>query len=296
MSRSTQQLRGIDRSLPPLSDGEQMVYFQAGGQWCYLRTPKNYKADRDSGRAVPCVIRCRGIADYVFVREGTYQRFGSVEWENQAVRRTEIDELVESGMVVAGSELTGDHWGRPAAVAANCALLNSLIDKVNIDPNQVGLMTGGGMGGTVVWNSAIGPLAGRVRAVVFIQGVVSLPSMMHHRLWPNLLEAYGLPADTPDDVAVACLEANNPITQTQLLLKAKGKTYAKSLPIALFLHGEKDPDVPYEENPVALSNLLKQYGIDFNLRTYWGRGHDLHTLGRPLAQEIREHFQRCFSS
>ena len=44
-------------SIPRLQDGEQTVYFQAGGEWCFLKTPKSYST---SNGAVPCVIQCHG--------------------------------------------------------------------------------------------------------------------------------------------------------------------------------------------------------------------------------------------
>ena len=34
---------GVLLAVPKLVDGEQRVYFKAGGEWCYLWTPKTFK-------------------------------------------------------------------------------------------------------------------------------------------------------------------------------------------------------------------------------------------------------------
>ncbi len=43
-------------AIPPLKDGEQKVFFKAGGEWCYLWTPEGY----ENGKPVPVVIHNHG--------------------------------------------------------------------------------------------------------------------------------------------------------------------------------------------------------------------------------------------
>src|SRR6266508_4802910 len=89
-----------------LTDGEQTIFFQAGGEWCYLRTPVNYKSAASTGRGVPCVIQCHG--------NGGYVREGAADWLDEAPKRLFVDTLVAAGIAVAGSYGTGNHRGRPA--------------------------------------------------------------------------------------------------------------------------------------------------------------------------------------
>lgn len=51
-----------------LRDGEQKVFFKAGGEWCYLWTPGSFSAE---GR-VPVVIHHHGARGYV--------KDGSADW------------------------------------------------------------------------------------------------------------------------------------------------------------------------------------------------------------------------
>jgi hypothetical protein len=49
----------METSLPRLTTGQQTVYFQAGGEWCYLHTPPAYAPSAASGPAA-----ARPIAEF----------------------------------------------------------------------------------------------------------------------------------------------------------------------------------------------------------------------------------------
>lgn len=124
-------------SVPRLRDGEQRVYFRAGGEWCYLWTPKSFSV---GGRA-PVLIHHHGAGGYV--------REGSADWPDTESKAKSLRAIMENGIVLAGSHACGDHWGNPCAVAANAALLKELDETHGLNMSRLGLM-GGGLGGTLV--------------------------------------------------------------------------------------------------------------------------------------------------
>ena len=54
--------------IPKLKDGEQRVFFMAGGEWCYLWTPEAFTKDDP----IPVVIHHHGARGYV--------RDGEADW------------------------------------------------------------------------------------------------------------------------------------------------------------------------------------------------------------------------
>jgi dipeptidyl aminopeptidase/acylaminoacyl peptidase len=276
----------METSLQRLTKGQQTVYFQAGGEWCYLHTPPAYAPSTASGPAVACVIQCHGNRGYV--------RQGAADWLDDPPKRLFVDALINAGIAVAGSHGTGNHWGRPSAVAAYGMLAEALIAQAHIDPQRLGLW-GGGLGGAAVWNTATGPLAGRLRAAVLQQAVISYESVIrHHKFKDQLLEAYGIPSNTPDALAVATLTYNDPLHRTRLLIAERGAAAARLLPEVLFVHGDADENLLYRENPLALSEVLKGCGAPCTFATFPGIGHATYDLGEAAARPIAEFFRTCF--
>lgn len=272
-------------SLAQLIDGMQTIFFQAGGEWCYLRTPENFRVQKIPG--IPCVIQCHGNRGYV--------RNGEADWLTETPKTIFVDMLLQAGIAVAGSHGTGNHWGRPSAVAANAALLNTLEGQPGLDKSRMGML-GGGLGGAVIWNAVTGPLAGRIRAVVLQQATLSYESVIrNHKFKDQLLEAYGIPADTSDDLAVDTLAYNDPLHRTRLLIAEKGTAAARLLPEVLFVHGDQDENMLYTENPVALSKVLETCGGRFTFQTYPGVGHATYQLGETAARVIADFFCQAFS-
>ena len=179
------------KTITQLRDGEQTVYFQAGDEWCFLRTPKNYRGDK-AGGAVPCVIQCHGQHGYV--------KDGEADWLTEEDKLIFVNKLLGAGIAVASTHATGNHWGRPNAVAATAALFDALVEGANLDKDRMGLW-GGGLGGALLWNTSTGPLLGRLRAVVLQQATISYESVIrNHKFKSHLLEglwnARGLPRRT----------------------------------------------------------------------------------------------------
>ena len=271
-------------SAPALQDGAQTVFFQAGGEWCYLRTPANYS---NNGPVVPFVIQCHGSGGYV--------RDGAADWLEEDEKLVFLTALTDSGIAVAGSHGTGNHWGRPNAVAANAALFNTLTGLPGISGDRIGLW-GGGLGGALLWNCVTGPLLGRVMAAVPQQAALSYESIIRdHQFKKPLLEAYDLPGDSPDDRAVWSLAYNDPLHRTRLLVAQRGAEAASLLPEVLFVWGEADDHMLLRGNGVALSNVLKSCGASFSFQTFPGVGHATYTLREKAAKPIADFFKRVFA-
>jgi dipeptidyl aminopeptidase/acylaminoacyl peptidase len=277
----------METSLRQLRNGQQTIYFQAGGEWCYLCTPPTSTPRTASPPPMPCVIHCHG--------NGGYVRDGAADWLNEPLKRLFVEALIDAGIAVAGSHGTGNHWGRPSAVLAYARLADILIADAHVDPQRLG-MWGGGLGGAVVWNAATGPLAGRLRAAVLQQAVLSYESVIRNQKfkWP-LLEAYRMPPDTPDDLAIMTLSYNDPLHRTRLLLAERGVEAATLLPEVLFVHGDADENLLYEENPVTLAEVLKSCGARFAFATFPGVGHATYELGEAAARPIADFFRNSFS-
>jgi acetyl esterase/lipase len=157
-------------------------------------------------------------------------------------------------------------------------------------------MGGGGLGGAVVWNAVTGPLAGRIKAAALQQAVISYESVIrNHKFKEPLLEAFGLPSDTPDDLAVATLAYNDPLYRTRLLAAEKAAAGSHLLPEVLFVHGDADENHLYSENPIALSRLLGGCGVPFAFQTFPGVGHATYQLGEEAARPITDFFRTRFS-
>ena len=267
-----------------LIDGAQTVFFKAGEEWCYLRTPEGYDAQSST---TPFVIQCHG--------NGGYVRDGEADWLDEESKTFFLNSLLNKGIAVAGSHGTGNHWGRPDAVAAYGALFNALTYQPGLSSSQTGLM-GGGLGGAALWNSVTGPLLGRVKAVVPQQATLSYESVITAGKFKGpLLEAYGLPANTPNDLAIAALKYNDPLNRTRLLVAQHGHKAASLFPEVMFVHGDIDENMLYEENPIALSEVLKSCGANYSFETFKGIGHATYDLREKASTPIAAFFQKSFN-
>ena len=276
----------MSRALPQLKDGKQLAFFKCGGSWSYIRTPIGFSSSPSQGKPVPLLIRCRGFGGYV--------RKGEADWQEKPEQKIVVDAMIQCGYAVAGSDLTGDHWGRPASVAALVSLYNQLAEYGNLDASRVGMFTGAGMGGMALWNSVIGPLHGKIKAVALIQAIVSMSGMFPSRR-TNIKNAYGIAENTDDVPALSSLAPNDPIIQTRIFLSGRDASFAKGFPKTLFLHGDKDEQVDYHENAVTMTNLLKEHGVDCTIETFYGRGHELHTMGNQVAKVMSNFFNASIS-
>ena len=62
---------------------------------------------------------------------------------------------------------------------------------------------GGGLGGTLVWNSVLGPLAGRAKLAAVLQAVANLDATIKEKKFRDVtLKAYGFTPETPDEDGV----------------------------------------------------------------------------------------------
>jgi len=260
-------------AIPALRDGEQRAFFQAGGEWCYLWTPPSFRRSKP----IPVVIHHHGANGFV--------RDGSADWLDVTSKATYLRAVMDGGgCALAGSHACGDHWGNADAVAANGALFKALAESPHVDAARIGLM-GGGLGGALIWNSVLGPLAGMVKAVAVMQAVASLEAVIReHKFKPPCLRAYGLPEDLPDDEAVEILAPHDPLPGLQRL--APGTP----LPRTAIYHGAEDTNIPPETNAIPLADALRRAGGDVTLKLFPGVGHAVYAMGEEIERQLREFF------
>lgn len=259
--------------IPKLDDGEQQVFFKAGGEWCYLWTPKTFKKDEP----LPVVIHHHGARGYV--------RDGSADWLEVENKVAYLRAVMAGGdCAVAGSHACGDHWGNADAVRANAALFDSLTTCSHFKTEKMGLM-GGGLGGALVWNSVLGSLAGRVKAVAVMQAVVCLEAVVkEHKFKTPCIQAYGLPRDTSDDEAITVIAPYDPLPRLQRL--ATGTP----LPRTAIYHGAKDANMPPETHAIPLSEALRRVGGVVTLELFPNVGHSVYTMGKPIEKRLETFF------
>jgi dipeptidyl aminopeptidase/acylaminoacyl peptidase len=259
--------------IPKLEDGEQRVFFKAGGEWCYLWTPETFRRDEP----VPVVIHNHGARGYV--------REGSADWLEENYKVAYLKAVMEgSSCAVTGSHACGDHWGNAEAVAANGALFDALVECPYMDEGRLGLM-GGGLGGALVWNSVLGPMARRVKAVVVMQAVACLEAVIReHKFKAPCLRAYGISEDTPDDEAVTVITMHDPLPRLQRLVSGT------PIPRTAIYHRAKDTNIPPETNAIPLAEALREAGGDVALELFPDVEHSVYGMGKPIEERLRAFF------
>lgn len=256
-----------------LIDGEQKIFFKAGGEWCYIWTPKTFVRDEQ----IPIVIHHHGARGYV--------RDGVADWLVEKQKVAYLTAVMVGGKcAIAGSHACGDHWGNTNAVMANRALFEILAECPSINISRVGLM-GGGLGGALIWNSILGPLAGKVKAVSVMQAVVSLEAVIReHKFKDVCLKAYGLSEDTDDDEAVKKIASHDPLPRLKQL------TPKTSLPRVVIYHGAKDANIPSETHAIPLAETLKKAGANVTLELFPDVNHSVYAMGKPIEERLMSFF------
>jgi acetyl esterase/lipase len=256
-----------------LEKGEQKKFFKAGGEWCYIWTPEGF----DPAKPAPVVIHHHGARGYVRENESDWLDTPSKAAYLRAV-------MAESGAVISGSHACGDHWGNGCAVKANAALLEYLKTVEGLDTSRLGFM-GGGLGGALIWNSIMGPYAGKVKQVAVMQAVSNLSATIReHKFKDVTLKAYGLPEDTEDEKAITAIIEHDPMPRLQKLKKGT------KLPKVVIYHGSKDDNIPAQTNAIPLSEALKKAGADVTLELFGDVEHNTYAMGKPMEDRLRRFF------
>jgi len=270
--------------VPKLIDGEQKVFFKAAGDWCYLWTPETFKQDEP----IPVVMQHHGNGGYV--REGTADWLlteprGLAHGFDPDFKIKILNAVMRGGdCAVAGSHACGNHWGNPCSVEANSVLYDALVASPQIDSERVG-MVGGGLGGLLIWNSVAGPLSGKIKAVAVMQSVVSIEATIREQKFKaQLLEAFDLPGDMPDDEAVAETADSDSLPKLQRL--ASGTP----LPTTGIYHGAVDDNIPAETNAIPLAEALRKAGGDVTLNIFPKVGHNVYFMGKAIEDHIEAFF------
>ena len=259
--------------IPELKDGEQRVFFKAGGEWCYLWTPETFKKNEP----VPVVIHHHGARGYV--------RDGEADWLDTDSKTAYLRAVMAGGgCAIAGSHACGDHWGNPDSVASNAALFEALEESPYVDTDRTGLM-GGGLGGALIWNSVLGPLAGRTRAVVVMQAVANLSAVIREQKFKTpCIGAYGLPEETPDDEAIARILPHDPMPRLQ------GLEPGTPLPRVAIYHGSRDANIPAATSAVPLAEALRRAGAEVELELFPDVEHNVYGVGKPIEERLEAFF------
>lgn len=259
--------------LPKLDDGENKLFFKAGGEWCYVWTPRGFKKSEKT----PIVIHHHGARGYV--------RDGGADWLDDPLKRSYLTAIMEEvGCAIAGSHAGGDHWGNQRSVESNYALFKALIDDPSIDPKRVGLM-GGGLGGALIWNSITGPMANSVKAVAVMQAVSSLENIIREQKFRKpLLEAFGLPEMIRDEDAIKLVKPYDPLPKLQRLNRGV------KLPKTAIFHGEDDENIPAKTHAIPLADALKSAGGAVTIEVFPGVGHAVYAMGESIKDRLRKFF------
>lgn len=259
-------------AISKMRDGEQIVYFEAGGEWCYLWTPKVFKV---KGKT-PVLIHHHGAGGFV--------KHGSADWSDTESKAAFLKAIMEDGVAVAGSHACGDHWGNPCSVDANAALLKELDSCPSLDTSRLGLM-GGGLGGTLVWNSVLGPLAGRAKLVAALQAVANLEAVINEKKFRDVcLQAYGLAANASDEEAYKVIKQSDPMPRLKTLKKGT------KLPKTAIYHGAKDHNIPAETNAIPLAESLKRAGGDVEINIFTEVEHNVYAMGKTMEDMLKKFF------
>ena len=276
--------------IPPLQNGAQTVFFQVATEWCFLRTPSDYVT---AGPTIPCVIFCHGNSGYV--RDGDY-RVSAKDTLDDEGKSIFIRTLIDAGIAVAGSHAKGSAWGTPDSVFSYVALFHTLLKDANLDSQRMGML-GGGLGAAALWGATMGPLLGKVKAVALQQAALNFESVIREQKFKaDLLNAWGLPEDAEDELAVSPLAHSDPLQRIRKLLAEKGADAVDVLPEIGFFHGDQDENLLYNANPVAMAEVLEACGAKYLLKTYQGFGHATYEHGQPVADDIRSFFLRAFAN
>ena len=259
-------------AVPKLVDGEQRVYFKAGGEWCYLWTPKAFKV----GGKTPVLMHHHGANGWV--------REGSADWPDTESKAAFLKAIMTNGIAVAGSHACGNHWGNPCAVDANTALLKELDGVKGLDTSRLGLM-GGGLGGTLIWNSVLGPLAGRAKLVAVLQAVANLDATIKENKFRDVtLQAYDFPPETSDAEAYKVIKPSDPMPRLKAMKKGV------KLPHVAIFHGSKDNNIPAETNAIPLAEALRRAGGEVELNVFPNVEHNVYAMGKEMEERLRVFF------
>jgi len=258
--------------VPSLRDGEQRVYFKAGEEWCYLWTPKTFRVNGKT----PVLMHHHGARG--FVREG------SADWPDTESKAAFLRAIMGNGIVVAGSHACGDHWGNPCSVAANAALLKELDAVPSIDTSRLGLM-GGGLGGALVWNSILGPLAGRPKLVAVLQACANLHATIKEKKFRDVLfNAYGFPPTASDEEAYKVIKPSDPMPKLKALKKGT------KLPKVAIYHGSKDDNMVTQTNAIPLAEALRMAGGEVELNVFPQVEHNVYDMGKEMEERLKKFF------
>ncbi len=256
-----------------LGKGEQKKFFKAGGEWCYLWTPKSF----DPAEPAPVLIHHHGARGWV--------REGESDWLDTPSKTAYLRAAASgSGAVIAGSHACGDHWGNSCAVEANAALLAYLDSVEGLDTERLGFM-GGGLGGALIWNSILGPYAGRVKQVAVMQAVANLTAVIREQKFKDVcLKAYVLPPETNDEEAIMKIKPYDPMPRLQSLTKDT------PLPRTIIYHGARDDNIPAETNAIPLAAALRKAGSEVTLELFDEVEHNTYAMGKPMEDRLRTFF------
>ena len=137
----------------------------------------------------------------------------------------------------------------------------------------------------MIWNSVLGPYAGRVKQVAVMQAVANLSAVIREQKFKDVcLKAYGLPPDTSDDDAIKKILPDDPMPRLKKL--AKGTP----LPRTIIYHGAKDENIPAETNAIPLASALEKAGGDVTLELFEGVEHNTYAMGKPMEDKLRSFF------
>jgi len=249
-------------------DKFEKIFIEFDNEWGYLVLPE--KAENN----IPLVLHFHG--------NGGYVKNGEADWIDESRKQKFFFSLLESGYAIAGCHATGNHWGRDSALKANYNFFEEL-KKINT-LNLSNITTWGcGLGASAAWLASIGNLNPYVENFVSQQGVLNFESIIQRKKFKNhLIEAHSEDLDLSIEDAIKLFHDLNPITRTKKIITNPDIR----IPNSLFIHGDIDENVNFEENPVVLHNILNKHGYVSKLHPLKDVGHATYEFGDELGRLV----------
>ena len=220
-------------------DKYEKIFIETNNEWGYVVLPNNVDEN------IPLVLHFHG--------NGGYVNESGADWIDEPRKQKFFLPVLESGFAIAGCHGTGNHWGRQSSLDANYNFFEQLKDIKKLNLN--GITTWGcGLGASAAWLSTIKKLNNHVTNFISQQGVLNFESIIRHvKFKDDLVESHGFDPNLSVNDAIDIFRELNPINITENSINNNNI----KLPNTLFIHGDSDENVDFQENPTLLHQFLE---------------------------------------
>lgn len=255
-------------------DKFEKIFIETNNEWGFVVLPNNVDEN------IPLVLHFHG--------NGGYVNESGADWIDEPRKQKFFLPVLESGFAIAGCHGTGNHWGRQSSLDANYNFFEQLKDIKKLNLN--GITTWGcGLGASAAWLSTIKKLNNHVTNFISQQGVLNFESIIRHvKFKDDLVESHGFDPNLSVNDAIDIFRELNPINITENSINNNNI----KLPNTLFIHGDSDENVDFQENPTLLHQILENNGFNSELHALKGVGHATYEHGEELGVLIANFITR----